>query len=140
MSLKIGVLATIAALVLGGCSNVVDGRAVISAPRPGSPIQWAACKAAEFDSTRAQVGAECGTLSVPIDYAKPGGDVAQIAMIRFKATGQKIGSLVVNPGGPGESGVELAASLAPTLPQSLRERFDLVGLGRVRLAWRPPDR
>ena len=52
MSLKIGVLATIAALVLGGCSNVVDGRAVISVPRPGSPIQWTACKAAESDSTR----------------------------------------------------------------------------------------
>ena len=66
-------------------------------------------------------------LSVPVDYAKPDGDVAQIAMIRFKATGQKIGSLVVNPGGPGESGVEAAASLAPTLPQSVRERFDLVG-------------
>ena len=51
-------------------------------------------------------------LSVPVDYAKPDGDVAQIAMIRFKATGQKIGSLVVNPGGPGESGVEAAASIA----------------------------
>src|SRR6201991_3170758 len=48
-------------------------------------------------------------------------------MIRFKATGQKIGSLVVNPGGPGESGVEAAASMAPTLPPSVREQFDLVG-------------
>jgi len=72
MNLKIGALATIVALLLVACSN---GRAVISAPRPGSPIQWAACKAAEFDSTRAQVGAECGTLSVTIDYEKPGGDV-----------------------------------------------------------------
>ena len=66
-------------------------------------------------------------LSVPVDYAKPDGDVAQIAMIRFKATGQKIGSLVINPGGPGESGVEAAASMAATLPSSVRERFDLVG-------------
>jgi pimeloyl-ACP methyl ester carboxylesterase len=66
-------------------------------------------------------------LSVPVDYSKPDGDVAQIAMIRFKATGQKIGSLVVNPGGPGESGVEAAASMAPTLPSSVREGFDLVG-------------
>jgi pimeloyl-ACP methyl ester carboxylesterase len=128
MSLKIGVLATIAALVLGGCSNVVDGRAVISAPRPGSPIQWAPCKAsAASDETRIPAGAECGLLSVPVDYAKPDGDVAQIAMIRFKATGQKIGSLVINPGGPGESGVEAAASMAATLPSSVRERFDLVG-------------
>jgi pimeloyl-ACP methyl ester carboxylesterase len=128
MNLKIGVLAAVAALLLGGCSTVVDGRAVISAPRPGSPIQWAPCKAsAASDETRIPAGAECGLLSVPVDYAKPDGDVAQLAMIRFKATGQKIGSLVINPGGPGESGVEAAASMAATLPSSVRERFDLVG-------------
>ena len=87
MNLKIGVLATIAALLLAGCSTVVDGRAVISAPRPGSPIQWAPCKAAASDETRLPAGAECGMLSVPLDYSKPDGEVAQIAMIRFKATG-----------------------------------------------------
>jgi pimeloyl-ACP methyl ester carboxylesterase len=128
MNRKIGVLATFAALLLvAGCSKMVDGRAVISAPRPGSPIQWTQCKAASSDSAGIPHGAECGLLSVPVDYSKPDGDVAQIAMIRFKATGQKIGSLVVNPGGPGESGVEAAASMAPTLPSSVREGFDLVG-------------
>lgn len=127
MNLKIGVLATTAALLLAGCSNVVDGRAVISAPRPGTPIQWGPCQPSASDKTRLPAGAECGMLSVPVDYSKPDGDVAQIAMIRFKATGQKIGSLVVNPGGPGESGVEAAASMVSTLPQPLRERFDLVG-------------
>jgi pimeloyl-ACP methyl ester carboxylesterase len=128
MNRKIVVLATIAALLLAGCSNVVDGRAVISAPRPGSPIQWGPCKAAaSSDQPRIPGGAECGMLSVPVDYSKPDGDVAQLAMIRFKATGEKIGSLVINPGGPGESGVEAAASMASTLPQTVRERFDLVG-------------
>ncbi len=66
-------------------------------------------------------------LSVPVDYAKPDGEVARLAMIRFKATGDKIGSLIINPGGPGESGVEAAATLVGTLPDSVRERFDLVG-------------
>jgi pimeloyl-ACP methyl ester carboxylesterase len=127
MNRKIVVLATIAALMLAGCSNVVDGRAVISAPRPGSPIQWGPCKAASSDQARIPAGAECGMLSVPVDYTKPDGDVAQLAMVRFAATGQKIGSLVINPGGPGESGVEAAASMVSTLPQSVRERFDLVG-------------
>jgi pimeloyl-ACP methyl ester carboxylesterase len=128
MNLKIGVLATLAALVLvAGCSKVVDGRAVISAPRPGTPIQWGPCKVASSDDAKQLTGAECGMLSVPVDYTQPNGDVAQLAMIRFKATGNKIGSLVVNPGGPGESGVEAAASMAPSLPQSVRERFDLVG-------------
>ncbi len=128
MNLKIGVLATLAALVLvAGCSKVVDGRAVVSAPPPGTPIQWGPCKVASSDDAKPVAGAECGMLSVPVDYSQPDGGVAQLAMIRFKATGNKIGSLVVNPGGPGESGVEAAASMASSLPQSVRERFDLVG-------------
>jgi pimeloyl-ACP methyl ester carboxylesterase len=121
------VLVAVSLLALTGCSKLIDGRAVISAPRPGTPIQWAPCKPASTDQSRIPPGAECGMLSVPVDYNKTDGDVAQIAMIRFKATGQKIGSLIVNPGGPGESGVEAAASLIPTLPQSVRDRFDLVG-------------
>ncbi len=131
MNLKIGVVrvgSLAAAMVMvAGCSTVVDGRAVISVPRPGSPIQWAGCEPAASDESRIPPGAECGKLSVPVDYTKPDGDVAQIAMIRFPATGDKIGSLIINPGGPGESGVEAAAGIANTLPQPVRERFDLVG-------------
>jgi pimeloyl-ACP methyl ester carboxylesterase len=132
MNLKIGVvrstaLAAATLVLVAGCSNVVDGRAVISVPRPGTPIQWASCQSAPSDETRIPAGAECGKLSVPVDYTKPDGDVAQLAMIRIKATGERVGSLLVNPGGPGESGVEAAASLVATLPQSVRERFDIVG-------------
>jgi pimeloyl-ACP methyl ester carboxylesterase len=123
-----GVLVAVSVLALTGCSKLVDGRALIAVPRPGSPAQWAACQAAAAsDQSRIPPGAECGLLSVPVDYAKPDGDVAQIAMIRFKATGDKIGSLVLNPGGPGESGVQAAAAMVSALPQSVRERFDLVG-------------
>jgi pimeloyl-ACP methyl ester carboxylesterase len=131
MNLKTGVvrcvLVAVSVLALVGCSTLVDGRAVISAPRPGSPIQWGPCQAAPSDDSRIPPDAECGMLSVPVDYATPDGDVAQIAMIRFRATGEKIASLIINPGGPGESGVQAAASMVGTLPQSVRERFDLVG-------------
>jgi pimeloyl-ACP methyl ester carboxylesterase len=130
MNLKIVRSAVVVAatlLLVAGCSTQVDGRAVISVPRPGSPIQWAPCQAAPSDESRIPPGSECGMLSVPVDYAKPDGDVAQIAMIRFKATGEKVGSLIINPGGPGESGVEAAASMVATLPQTVRDRFDLVG-------------
>lgn len=127
MNVTRGVLAAAMALLLvSGCSNVVDGRAVLSAPRPGTPVQWAPCEAASGES-RIPSNAECGLLSVPVNYDDPDGDVAQIAMIRIKATGEKIGSLFVNPGGPGESGVEAAVNLVGTMPQSVRERFDLVG-------------
>lgn len=127
MKLTRGVIAAAMVLLLvAGCSKVVDGRAVLSAPRPGSPVQWSPCKAASGES-RIPSGAECGLLSVPVNYAKPDGDVAQLAMIRFKATGEKIGTLFINPGGPGESGVESAVSLVGTMPDSVRQRFDLVG-------------
>jgi pimeloyl-ACP methyl ester carboxylesterase len=118
--------AAMVVLVVAGCAKAVGGRAVIAAPRPGSPVQWTKCVPASADSDVLS-SAECGWLSVPIDYSKPDGDVAQIRMIRFKATGQKIGSLVINPGGPGESGIEAAASRATALPESVRQHFDLVG-------------
>ncbi|MCV7354009.1 alpha/beta hydrolase [Mycolicibacterium fluoranthenivorans] len=127
MKLTRGVVAAAMVLLLvAGCSNVVDGRAVISAPRPGSPVQWSPCKAGSGEA-RIPSGADCGFLSVPVNYDKPDGEVAQLAMIRFKATGEKVGTLFVNPGGPGESGVDAAVSMVGTLPDSVRQRFDLVG-------------
>jgi pimeloyl-ACP methyl ester carboxylesterase len=113
-------------LLVAGCTRLVDGRAVLGAPRPGTPVQWSKCKPASPDS-QVPAGAECGLLSVPVDYSKPDGDVAQIAMVRFKATGDKIGSLIINPGGPGESGIDAAVDLVSSIPASARERFDLVG-------------
>ncbi len=127
MSLKIGVLVTAMMLLVAGCTKMVDGRSVVAVPPPGSPIEWGECESASSDGEPAPEGAECGMLSVPVDYANPDGEVARLAMIRFKATGDKIGSLIVNPGGPGESGVDAAASMVGTLPDDLRERFDLVG-------------
>ena len=135
MKLKTGVartavLLTSALFLVAGCSKVVEGRALISVPRPGSPVQWAPCEAGPSDQPRLLQGAECGRLSVPVNWDNadsPQGGVAQIAMIRFKASGDKIGSLVNNPGGPGESGVQAAAQMATTIPAAVRERFDLVG-------------
>lgn len=127
MNLRRGVLAAaLVMLLVAGCSKLVDGRGVIATPRPGTPVDWSQCDLASSD-VRIPAGAECGKLSVPVDYTKPDGAVARISMIRFKATGDKIGSLVVNPGGPGESGVEAAASLVGAMPASIRQRFDLVG-------------
>src|SRR3981189_687112 len=128
MRLRSGLLAAaMVMLLVAGCSNMVDGRAIIGAPKPGTPVQWSACESASSDDIQIPAGAECGMLSVPVDYAKPEGDVAQLAMIRFKATGDKIGSLILNPGGPGESGVQAAASMVGSLPESVRQRFDVVG-------------
>ncbi|EKF23359.1 alpha/beta hydrolase fold family protein [Mycolicibacterium hassiacum DSM 44199] len=132
MNLRIGVLATASLLLLvAGCGKIprlIDGHGVVAVPPPGSPVEWQECQLDLAHSVQLPPEAQCGMLSVPVNYDNPDGDVAQIALIRFPATGnQKIGSLVINPGGPGVSGVELAAQVVNRLPQPVRERFDLVG-------------
>jgi pimeloyl-ACP methyl ester carboxylesterase len=70
-------------------------------------------------------GLECSTLLVPLDYSKPAGATLDIAVIRQKASGTSEGSLIVNPGGPGASGVDFVAE-AGNIFDPLRTHFDLV--------------
>src|SRR6187399_2370864 len=95
------------ALVLAGCVRVVGGHAVLAGPRLGQPVAWSPCRTSN-PGAKIPGGAQCGKLAVPVDYDDRDGDVATLALIRFPATGDKIGSLVINPGGPGESGIEAA--------------------------------
>ena len=65
---------------------------------------------------------------MPVDYAEPQGAQAQLAVIRVPATGDRIGVLMVNPGGPGASAVDTVAGMAAALADTdIRRRFDLVG-------------
>ncbi|MGH8890425.1 MAG: alpha/beta hydrolase [Acidothermaceae bacterium] len=72
-----------------------------------------------------------GVLKVPLDWANPGnGKTVSITVIKIRSATQhdRIGSLVVNPGGPGGSGTEAALDLAVSeLPQAILDRFDIVG-------------
>ncbi|WP_226899462.1 alpha/beta fold hydrolase [Nonomuraea phyllanthi] len=71
---------------------------------------------------------ECGTLAVPLDYADPGGQQISIALTRLKATDQehRLGSMVLNPGGPGGSGYLMPLELA-VKGAGLGGRYDLIG-------------
>lgn len=73
----------------------------------------------------------CGKLAVPLDYEQPAGKTVELFVVRVHSKAQRaadrIGSLVVNPGGPGGSGVNLAAGLAGSLSDQVLDRFDLVG-------------
>ncbi|MGV8874533.1 MAG: alpha/beta hydrolase [Rhodococcus sp. (in: high G+C Gram-positive bacteria)] len=74
-------------------------------------------------------GFECARVDVPLDYADPDGSTAQIALLKAPARGEKVGSLLLNAGGPGGPGMSMAATGATsTWAQSpLTERFDLIG-------------
>ena len=125
------VLPAVAGLLFtsAGCSTVVAGKAVLAEPQIGQPVSWGPCRQAGGGGEALPIpaGAQCGKIAVPVDYDEPDGPQATLALIRFPATGEKIGSLIINPGGPGESGIEAAASLVEGLPQPVRQQFDLVG-------------
>ena len=52
---------------------------------------------------------DCARVQVPVDYADPDGPRGEIALLRVKARGEKIGSLLIDPGGPGSSGMNFVA-------------------------------
>ncbi|AOW92900.1 hydrolase [Rhodococcus sp. WMMA185] len=125
-------------LVVAGCTSGVRGTAEQStAPAaPAGPVpagleqfytqqvDWGSCDGYSTDGSPLGDDLECATVTVPNDYANPEGATAQIAVSRSKATGDKVGSLLVNPGGPGASGLGLASVAEGT---DLAERFDVVG-------------
>ncbi|MEU8590152.1 alpha/beta hydrolase [Streptomyces sp. NPDC048664] len=68
-------------------------------------IAWSSCP-----DEGAPKDLQCGKVTVPLDYARPGGGTLELAMARYRATGRSRGSVLLNFGGPGGAGVpELAA-------------------------------
>jgi pimeloyl-ACP methyl ester carboxylesterase len=120
-----------AALALAGCAR---GPEPGVPPIPMSPTTETARSAAP--STPAGPGPsfspcagglECASVPVPVDYANPAGPSLPIAIARRPAADQagKLGVLLVNPGGPGGSGVEIVQ--AGLLPPEITARFDVIG-------------
>ncbi|MFG2092816.1 alpha/beta hydrolase [Streptomyces sp. NPDC048612] len=84
-------------------------------------LSWHSCGVADF---------ECATMKAPLDYAKPSADTdLKLAVARKKATGpgSRIGSLLVNPGGPGGSAIDYLQQYAPQ-PAAVRARYDMVAM------------
>lgn len=80
------------------------------------PLAWTECAALPRG--------ECAALAVPLDWAEPEGEQLELALGRLPATGERIGSLLTNPGGPGGSGLEYLGYSPFDTPVS--ERFDVV--------------
>jgi pimeloyl-ACP methyl ester carboxylesterase len=91
-------------------------------PAPTPKVQWSACR-----GDAGPKGFQCATVMMPRDPGRPGGAVIGMAIDRHRASGQKIGSLLVNPGGPGVSGVDYLPDAVAQMPAALLARFDVVG-------------
>ena len=72
---------------------------------------------------------ECGTLSLPVDWANPRGERFDLAVARRKATdpAKRLGVMLINPGGPGGSGVNAALGADGYFSPEVQQRFDIIG-------------
>ncbi|MFD8718551.1 alpha/beta hydrolase [Streptomyces sp. NPDC059629] len=91
-------------------------------------ITWGKCPALAEGQTRSP-HLTCGTLKVPLDYQHPGGTKIDVAVSRLSTAkpGKRHGVLLLNPGGPALGGLDTPGTMAPTLPKSVLDRYDLIG-------------
>src|SRR4051794_2732038 len=121
MRVRLGV-AAVAGLLVAAFGAAVPAATVAAAPAPPVPhLQWVSCGAPY----------QCATAKVPLDYDQPTGATISLALVRLPATDRahRIGSLFINPGGPGGSGVGLVHEGAAQVifSNEVRARFDIVG-------------
>lgn len=115
---------TIDGVVLQTPTSSVEDTTSTAAPTtepavPRDPFAWE-----EIDS-----GVDEGYLDVPLDWNQPDGDTITLYLVRHTATdpARRIGTLLVNPGGPGFGGSDLAFGADDTYGAALLARFDIIG-------------
>jgi pimeloyl-ACP methyl ester carboxylesterase len=124
MRKRAAVLGGVAVVVAGTFSTVPAG-ASTSHPAPTAhPAKptWKKCGTTDYPTL------QCASLKVPLDHANPRGKQITLALSRVRHTAKKYqGPLLVNPGGPGASGLTLAGFVASALPKAVAAQYDVVG-------------
>ncbi|MGV9453561.1 alpha/beta hydrolase [Streptomyces sp. NPDC003635] len=109
-----------AAAVVAGSFTAVPAEASGSHPAP--KLAWKNCGTTTYPKL------QCASLKVPLDHTNPHGRKITLALSRVPHTAKKYqGPLLVNPGGPGGSGLTLAGFVASTLPKEVAAQYDVIG-------------
>lgn len=115
-------VASVFAVILVGATALVSASALAHDNRPPTPVvpklAWTDCGG----------GFQCANAEVPLDYDRPSARTIEVALVRRPAAdpANRIGSLFLNPGGPGFSGIEFVRTAPPPVFQLLAQ-FDIVG-------------
>jgi pimeloyl-ACP methyl ester carboxylesterase len=85
---------------------------------------WGTCT----NKQAAAIKLQCAVVKMPLDHADPTGKTFDLVLSKVKAKGPKPrGSMLVNPGGPGASGITYASSVANRMPKEITEAYDVIG-------------
>jgi pimeloyl-ACP methyl ester carboxylesterase len=116
------VIALVAATLVGAGAAPAQAAPGDAKARPVTPVRWSAC-------TDSFSGFDCATYEVPLDHDRPRGATTHIAMVRRPADdpSRKIGSIFLNPGGPGAEGRSLVLGATVLFTPEVLARFDVVG-------------
>ncbi|WP_069861681.1 alpha/beta hydrolase [Streptomyces malaysiensis] len=128
--LAVSVTATLAPAL---ATSTADAAEVGAAPAAatGSALDQYVEQKPKWQRCEADLPAEyqCATIKVPLDYRVPGGKRIDMAISRIKSTApdQRHGVLLANPGGPGGPGLDMPMLMKESLPESARQKYDLIG-------------
>jgi pimeloyl-ACP methyl ester carboxylesterase len=118
---KIAALATAIALIALSITAYTQSQ-------PDYPKTLSGYYAQEINWQSCDQDFQCATLAVPIDYSMLSTGTFEIALLKYEArTSKKLGSLIVNPGGPGGSGVDYAYAAEYIFSPTILDRYDIVG-------------
>ncbi|MFI2437022.1 alpha/beta hydrolase [Streptomyces sp. NPDC018693] len=111
-----------AAAVVAGTLTAVPANAGPAESAPAPKLTWKKCATTDYPTL------QCASLDVPLDHDDPHGKQITLALSRVPHTARTSqGPLLVNPGGPGASGLSLAGFVASSLPKSVAAQYDVVG-------------
>ncbi|MFY9262578.1 MAG: alpha/beta hydrolase [Actinomycetaceae bacterium] len=130
-------------LILAGCSGTTEVKQVgpstgttqeplieavaIDAPMPAIPAGLESYYEQDINESDCDMGLKCGTIEVPLDYNNPDAASIEIAYAKRPASGESIGALLVNPGGPGGTGQDMAAYAQYYFSKDILASFDIIG-------------
>ncbi|MFJ6081052.1 alpha/beta hydrolase [Streptomyces sp. NPDC092369] len=124
MRKRAAVLCGVAVVVAGTFTAVPADASAPSgaATATAAKLTWKKCGTTDYPTL------QCASLKVPLDHANPHGRQITLALSRVPHTASRSqGPLLVNPGGPGGSGLSLAGFVASSLPKAVASQYDVIG-------------
>ncbi|MFE9321525.1 alpha/beta hydrolase [Nocardia sp. NPDC052278] len=125
------------ALVAVAAASLISGSIVTGWAEAAPAASFGACPDSSVTEGR---GVQCAVISVPMNYADPGGARIELTVSRIAATGERRGVIAANPGGPGADGLDYWARRIDSMPAELNEHYDRIAVQPRGLRWATPLR